>query len=324
MKRICLFAGYDSKNIIHDYVVYYLKELSTVSDIYYMADNEISETEKSKIMPYVKGAYGFNHKKYDFGSWYELIKIIGWEKISEYDELILANDSVFGPLYPMKDFFTKIEKDVEWDICGITRSFEKQVWHLNSYFLVFRYKAFTSDIFKEHLLSVKQEENVSQVIEKYEVPFMYKFYNNGYSVKVFCGLNTHIYLYWQEYCNAGVPFIKKKIFNKGMFDSRYKSDWREYIKNNTNYNIKYIEDYANGQADVDLEYIHTSPLIQFIKIFKDFYKWLIHINIKKGKFYFKLFGIYMVKINKKYYTYILFGKPMKSKMNKIPIKIINQ
>lgn len=78
MKRICLFAGYDSNNIIHDYVVYYIKELSTVADVYYMADNEISDDEKSKIAPYVKGAYGYKHGKYDFGSWQELIKIIGW------------------------------------------------------------------------------------------------------------------------------------------------------------------------------------------------------------------------------------------------------
>ena len=107
MKRICLFAGYDSNNIIHDYVIYYLKELSTVADVYYMADNEISDEEKEKIAPYVKEAYGFNHKKYDFGSWQELIKIIGWEKLSEYDELILANDSVFGPLYPMEKLIEK-------------------------------------------------------------------------------------------------------------------------------------------------------------------------------------------------------------------------
>ena len=36
MKRICLFAGYDSNNIIHDYVIYYLKELSTVADVQIM------------------------------------------------------------------------------------------------------------------------------------------------------------------------------------------------------------------------------------------------------------------------------------------------
>ena len=55
MKRICLFAGYDKNNIIHDYVVYYLKELSSVSDVYYMADNEISDEENGKILPYVNG-----------------------------------------------------------------------------------------------------------------------------------------------------------------------------------------------------------------------------------------------------------------------------
>ena len=124
MKRICLFAGYDNKNIIHDYVVYYLKELSTVADVYYMADNEISDDEKAKITPYVKEAYGFNHKKYDFGSWQELIKIIGWEKLSEYDELILANDSVFGPLYPIK----------ELSVSEHSRRIEPAIHYINQYY----------------------------------------------------------------------------------------------------------------------------------------------------------------------------------------------
>ena len=327
MKRICLFAGYDSKNIIHNYVVYYLKELSTISEVYYMADNEISEEEKVKIAPYVKGAYGFNHKKYDFGSWQELIKIIGWEKILEYDELILANDSVFGPLYPMKDFFKKIEKDVEWDICGITRSFEKQVWHLNSYFLVFRNKAFTSDIFKEHLLSIKQEKNISQVIEKYEVPFMEKYYNNGYTVKVFCGLYTHIYSHWHEYCSAGVPFIKKKIFEKEFFYSCHKDDWRKFITNNYDYNINYIIDCIKNDKKYMMEFKENKAEQKKenkIDKFKKIYRNIIRINIKKDKIYIKFLWFYIVNINKKHYTYLLFGKPMKSKINAIPIKIIKQ
>ena len=39
MKRLCLFAGYDKNCIIRDYVIYYIKELSALSDVYYMADN---------------------------------------------------------------------------------------------------------------------------------------------------------------------------------------------------------------------------------------------------------------------------------------------
>lgn len=77
MKRICLFAGYNAESKIQDYVLYYLKELSTVSDVYYMSDNNIDEEEKNKLMPYVKAVYGYKHGKYDFGSWQELIKTIG-------------------------------------------------------------------------------------------------------------------------------------------------------------------------------------------------------------------------------------------------------
>lgn len=77
MKRICLFAGYDAQDKIQDCVLYYLKELSTVSDVYYMADNNIDENEKIKLMPYVKSAHGYKHGKYDFGSWQELINNIG-------------------------------------------------------------------------------------------------------------------------------------------------------------------------------------------------------------------------------------------------------
>ena len=325
MKRICLFAGYDKTNIIQDYVVYYLKELSSVSDVYYMADNEISESEKLKIIPYVKGAYGFHHKKYDFGSWQELINIIGWEKILEYDELILANDSVFGPVYPIKDFFNKLQSDTEWDVCGIDRvySLNTNRWYCSSFFLIFKKNALLSGILQNMFANIPDIVTYDYAVKELENPLMESFYTRGYRVKSFCGLGKNIFFSWQEFCNRGVPFIKKKIFNKDKFYTCHKSDWKEYVKHNTDYNIKYIEDYFKGKENVILEYIPAKPLNPLIKKLKDFYKWLICINISKGKFYFKLFGFYIVKINKKHYTYILFGKPMKSKINIIPIKTIN-
>ena len=71
MKRICLFAGYSSKGIIEDYALYYMQELSKISDVYYLADNIVMPEYIEKITPYVKGAYGYKHGKYDFGSWQE-------------------------------------------------------------------------------------------------------------------------------------------------------------------------------------------------------------------------------------------------------------
>ena len=297
MKRICLFAGYDSKNIIHDYVIYYLKELSTISDIYYLADNEISDEEKSKIMPYVKEAYGFNHKKYDFGSWQELIKIIGWEKILEYDELILANDSVFGPLYPMKDFIGKIEKDKEWDVCGIDRVYSANTsrWYCSSFFIIFKKNAVSAGILQNVFNNIPDRVTYDYAVKELEN-----------------------------------PFIKKKIFTKDIFHICHKDDWVKYVNENTGYNInyitdcikndeKYITDYEAGKTAIE-KHMKQNKIYKVREIYHKF----IRINLNKNRIYFKLFGIDILKIEKKHYTYLLFGRPMKSKINAIPIKIINQ
>ena len=157
MKRLCLFAGYDKRGIIHDYVIYYIKELFALSDVYYMADNEISDEEKSKIMPYVKGAYGFHHKKYDFGSWQELIKIIGWEKILEYDEIILANDSCFGPLYNIKPVLEYAGQN-NCDFWGIQTGTIEHI-HLQTYFIVLKKQVAASKVFKDFFESVKEHKD---------------------------------------------------------------------------------------------------------------------------------------------------------------------
>ena len=44
---------------------------------------------------------------------------IGWNKLNQYDELILANDSCFAPMFPLKDIFKKADKS------------NCDFWHLN-------------------------------------------------------------------------------------------------------------------------------------------------------------------------------------------------
>ena len=239
MKRICLFAGYDKTNIIQDYVVYYLKELSSVSDVYYMADNEISESEKLKIIPYVKGAYGFHHKKYDFGSWQELINIIGWDKISEYDELILANDSVFGPLYSMKDFFNKIEDDKEWDVCGITEECsvgKNQTQYiienfLQSYFIVLKKYVFAQNFFKQFFKDYKRYERKEDVVLNGEKRLSRLLLDNKIVIKKVVRNLYDPFKEWKSVVNAGSPFIKKSKFINKKYSQKYEMLYK---------NIQYI------------------------------------------------------------------------------------
>lgn len=283
MKRVCLFAGYDSQNIVRDYAVYYIKELSTISDVYYMADNEISENEKSKILPYVKGAYGFKHKKYDFGSWQELIKIIGWDKLSEYDELILANDSVFGPIYPIHNLFSKLDSDKEWDICGINFGIIEDEhinysYFLHSYFIVLKNKAFTNKLFKDFICNIKEESSALDVVLNYELKFTEMFYKDGFTVKslVYGEYNTAVD--FKKLIKNGSPFLRKKVFSK---------EWNKYYPYNLLFLKKYLKKYDHKlilQVFNERYKYSIKEFMQYIwhnlKIFR---KNIIRINIRNQK-----------------------------------------
>jgi rhamnosyltransferase len=135
-KRICLLAGFDRKNTMQDYVLYLARKLSKLSDVYYLADGKFSDIQLSKIRPFVKFAASVPHRTYDFGSWQILINHIGWEKIMTYDEMIICNDSIYGPMSNMQDIFDYMDLR-DYDFWGLTENYNSN-YHLDSYFMVFK------------------------------------------------------------------------------------------------------------------------------------------------------------------------------------------
>lgn len=306
MKRICLFAGYDSKNIIHDYVVYYLKELSTVSDVYYMADNEVNDEEKSKITPYVKGAYGFNHKKYDFGSWQELIKILGWKKISEYDELILANDSVFGPVYPIKELFERIEKDIEWEVCGITEecSIEKTLKtyavnnFIQSYFIIMKKNIYMQDYIKQFFEEYSYYSSKVDVVLYGEKKLSSILIENNVVIKKIVEKLYDPFKEWKSILNTGSPFIKKSKFINEEYNKKYETlyKYNEFIRKYTKYDINLLDNYLK-LSNLNKDYFHNMSYI-VVTIFEDLKhlrKKLFTLNIKPYRKEIVFFGISIIK-----------------------------
>ncbi len=313
MKRICLFAGYDSKNIIHDYVVNYIKELSSLFDVYYMADNEISDHEKSKIASYVKGAYGFKHSKYDFGSWQELIKIIGWEKISEYDELLLTNDSIIGPLYPLNNLFNKIEDDKDWQAFGLVE--ECLIWndngiqrknnYLQSYFILLKKDVFLEDFFKDFFENIKVYDNKNDVIMHGEIGLSAELIKHNKVCKKLIYGKLDPFKMWKTAIFKKMPFIKKAKFVEKVYYEREQSIYKyeDFFKKYTSYNVELLTNYMKAK-NIDFKYINSLKYRakNIVQNINEFRQNLFKINIKKYKKQVILFGIPF--INKDYRTLI--------------------
>lgn len=224
-KRIAVFASYSSDGTIADYVVYYLKELKKVCDsIVFIADNPIFPTEIEKIKDIVIYAQFERHNEYDFGSYkrgYMWLKEQGLLK--RCDELLICNDSCYGPVYPLKDIFDKMAKK-DCDFWGVLSNTEIQ-YHLQSYFLNFKQNVFNSDCFDNFMTNIQRQDSVQQVILQYETKLTQILNDAGFKSCAFIestnyqgkyphNIHPNFTIFPKWLMENGMPLIKLKAIQK--------------------------------------------------------------------------------------------------------------
>ena len=126
-KRFSMYCFYDKDGIVGEYVFYYLKALKEVSEFLYVIVNGcINENDRTKLLTIanrvdIRENYGYDAYAYKHAL-NECKNIL-----PEYDELILSNNSFYGPLYPLTNMFECMENrdkrssnDSNIDFWGIT------------------------------------------------------------------------------------------------------------------------------------------------------------------------------------------------------------
>lgn len=177
MKRLCIFAHYDRDNIVDEYVLFYLANLKKVSTtIVFITTSKIDESEITKVKIYCDKVIIRDNVGYDFRSWQTGIKSVG--NIADYDELIVCNDSVYGPIFPLPEIFDSMtQKDC--DFWGMTDN-NDIAYHLQSYFLVFKKNLMLSQVFQGFWDSVSIQKSKIDIIRKYEVGLTQTFMAAGF------------------------------------------------------------------------------------------------------------------------------------------------
>ena len=215
MKRLAIFAFYNGKGLINDYVVTYLEYLKEVSDsIIFVADNEPNIKELSKIYPLVSHIESYHHGEYDFGSYK-----IGFNYAKEHyllddvDEIILCNDSCFC-VDSLKPAFDKMDTK-SCDFWSMTASNEYEL-HLQSFFLVVKKNLFSSELFGNYLNNVKHLDNFLEIVKTYEIPLKKTFEQKGYKGNSFIKAPEKFNpTFFPIKCmKAKMPLVKRKIFTE--------------------------------------------------------------------------------------------------------------
>ena len=121
MYRSAIYVVYDKDNIIDRYVGYFLNQLKSCVDEIYVVVNSKEIIRGMENFKAATKVYYRENEGYDVGAFKDaIVNFIGIEKIRTYDEVLLINDSFFGPFVSFKDIFIMINK-TQCDFWGASK-----------------------------------------------------------------------------------------------------------------------------------------------------------------------------------------------------------
>lgn len=216
-KRLFIFAGYDKDCIVDKTLLHYLKSLSELGDIIFTMDCNLPDTEVCKIksIKNILSVTAVNHGEYDFGSYKRGFQYAKKNKLlDKYDWIYFVNDSVYGPLFDIKNILEDLESRGV-DLIGMTDFQNKPTpLQVQSWFVGISQRVANEQFLSDFMNNVTHEVAKQLIILKYEVGLSQTILKHGYKMATFIsgqdGERSHdMYQQPIEMLKRGIPFVKK-------------------------------------------------------------------------------------------------------------------
>ncbi len=166
--RVALFMHFDGSGGVRPAVLAYVRELVAAGRSVVFVTNAGRLTEAAIAALGDAGASIMIRRNigYDFGAWRDAIETLALPR-ADTEELIICNDSVFGPVRPLDLTLLRLNYD-EADVWGLTESWQRR-YHIQSYFIAFGRVALHNPGFRKFWAQVLPAPAKSFIIHRYEV-----------------------------------------------------------------------------------------------------------------------------------------------------------
>lgn len=271
MKRAAIYFFYDADGVVDRYVEHMLKELRTVADYLLVVVNGKLTPEGRAIFADTADDFFVRKNDMDAPAFKDGIEFITWEKLLEYDELILENATIYGPFRPMKELFAEMD-GVKCDYWGINRVYRNDT--IKSYmgrplpwgykpedvltnFHVYRSRLLHSYEFRKHWDSLPEIKDYADSIFYHEMAFAVKMENAGFTFETLDGgmpgneyPSSTVSGAYDMMVNHRIPFVRRKA----IFDANGSSfDYGPLVP-------RQVLDYVDRHTDYDVGMIWENQL----------------------------------------------------------------
>ena len=179
---------------------------------------------------------------YDFGSWMTGIRYCR-QLIEQRQQLVLCNDSFWGPVRPLKGLIKRLQQCTA-DVIGLTDNLMYEP-HLQSPFLMFNKRAISCPEFWTFWENIQCWPTKRSIIKNYEVGLSTLLRKEGMKLESLYSKNANGNIFHAEWKslieNQNFPFIKRSLIrgNPHKIDI---SDWRSVVRKGNKTLARQIED----------------------------------------------------------------------------------
>ncbi|MBE5845998.1 MAG: hypothetical protein E7302_17905 [Butyrivibrio sp.] len=255
MKRLVVFSVYDYEGHVDDYIIYMLHSFKKISErIVVVSNGKIKN--KEAISNCVDQIYERDNIGYDFGAYKDYFTIFESEKkVKEYDEIIIANDTFYGPFIDWEEVFERMEL-TKCDCWGLTRkanNFKDAKSkiisnYIQTYFLCFGKRIIEDSTFFDFWKKTDYPYNSRQNVMLFEIGINEWLLCNGYNSLAYldiCGGEKYAKERLNPYGDYAYEIIsecKFPIMKRHAISILY---WGNMMRA-----IKYVEDYTDYDTNM--------------------------------------------------------------------------
>ncbi len=233
-KRLGLFLFFDRDGIVDDYVLFLLKELrSVLTELIVIVNGSVNEAGYQALDAVADSVVIRENEGFDAGAWREgILTIAGKDKIRTFDELILTNDSYFGPFIPFSTVFERMERQkvdfwglsVHGEVEGARCPYGYRPRYLQTYFLVFRKNVLQGEAFFQYWQDQPRFTKFNELSEQFSAVLTQTFADAGYSWGVFSdtadlespdrskNFDQHSFALFELMATRDYPILKRRSF----------------------------------------------------------------------------------------------------------------
>lgn len=176
MKRLAIFASYSDGNV-PPWIEFHLRALRNRSArLVYVSNSVLSDASRIRLHAICNAVIERDNAGYDFAAWRDAILA---ENMDRWDEVLLTNSSIVGPLFDLAPLFERM-RGRGCDFWGLTHSINVRP-HIQSYFMCFGGDVIRAPVWSGFWRSVRDETSKRRVISDYETNLAHILQSAGFA-----------------------------------------------------------------------------------------------------------------------------------------------